>query len=418
MKKLTIVGAGWAGLAAAVHAVQQGWQVRLLEAAPQVGGRARRIMHQRLSLDNGQHILIGAYRETLQMMRTVGIDTEHHLWRMPLILRRPDGKGLQLPAWPAPWNMMTGIMLAHGWNWRDKLSLVGHALRWRLNRLQAPPEMNVAMLCRDLPTGVMSLLIEPLCVSALNLPPEHASAQVFLRVMQDALLGGPGSSDLLIPRTDLSSLWPDAALHWLGQQGAELVYGCHVQSLDKLLADPVVLACPAWEAARLTADIEPTWSAQAHALKHTAITTVYLQANKHLDWPFPVMALQSDAHAPAQFAFDKSQLTPSPDMKGVLAMVVSASMNDRQTTTEAVLRQAKHQLGLGQASAMLTVVEKRAAFACEPGVRRPSAWVRQHLVACGDYIDGPYPATLEGAVQSGLQAVNLLQHGRMGENEA
>lgn len=60
LKKLTVVGAGWAGLSAAVHAVQQGWQVRLLEAAPQVGGRARRVMHHGLAFDNGQHILIGA----------------------------------------------------------------------------------------------------------------------------------------------------------------------------------------------------------------------------------------------------------------------------------------------------------------------------------------------------------------------
>lgn len=418
LKKLTVVGAGWAGLAAAVHAVQQGWQVRLLEAAPQVGGRARRVMHQGLPLDNGQHILIGAYRETLQMMRAVGIDTDQHLWRLPLNLRRPDGRGLQLPAWPAPWNMLAAIMLAKGWGWRDKLSLGGHALRWRLNHFQAPPDMSVAMLCRDLPAAVMSLLIEPLCVSALNLPPAQASAQVFLRVMQDALAGGAGSSDMLIPRTDLSSLWPDAAEHWLAQHGADVETGCHVQSLDAWLTDPVVLACPAWEAARLTAGIEPTWSAQAHALTHTAITTVYVKANQPLDWQSPVMALHSDAHAPAQFAFDKGQLSPNPEMQGVLAMVVSASTHDRQTTTEAVLWQAKHQLGLGQASALLTVVEKRAAFACEPGVRRPSAWVRQGLVACGDYIDGPYPATLEGAVQSGLHAVTLLSHKRMGENKA
>jgi len=111
-----------------VHAVQQGWQVRLLEAAPQVGGRARRVMHQGLPLDNGQHILIGAYRETLQMMRAVGIDTDLHLWRLPLNLRRPDGRGLQLPAWPAPWNMLAAIMLAKGWGWRDKLSLGMHCV--------------------------------------------------------------------------------------------------------------------------------------------------------------------------------------------------------------------------------------------------------------------------------------------------
>ena len=264
----------------------------------------------------------------------------------------------------------------------------------------------------------MSLLIEPLCVSALNLPPAQASAQVFLRVMQDALMGGTGSSDMLIPRTDMSRLWPDAVVQWLTQHGAEVVTGCHVQHLEELLADPVVLACPAWEAARLTAVIEPSWSAQANDLTHTAITTVYLQANQRLDWHSPVMALHSDANAPAQFAFDKGKLTPSPDMQGVLAMVVSASTQDRQTTTELVQRQANDQLGLRQTSALLTVVEKRAAFACVPGVRRPSAVVRQSLVACGDYIAGPYPSTLEGGVQSGLHAVNLLERRHLGENKA
>ena len=418
LKKLTVVGAGWAGLAAAVHAVQLGWQVRLLEAAPQVGGRARRVMHHGLAFDNGQHILIGAYRETLRLMKTVGIDAEQHLWRMPLCLRRPDDSGLELPAWPAPWNMLVAIMQAKGWGWHDKLTLTGQALRWRLNQFQAPPDMTVATLCCHLPPTVMSLLIEPLCVSALNLPPAQASAQVFLRVMQDALMGGTGSSDMLIPRTDMSRLWPDAVVQWLTQHGAEVVTGCHVQHLEELLADPVVLACPAWEAARLTAVIEPSWSAQANDLTHTAITTVYLQANQRLDWHSPVMALHSDANAPAQFAFDKGKLTPSPDMQGVLAMVVSASTQDRQTTTELVQRQANDQLGLRQTSALLTVVEKRAAFACVPGVRRPSAVVRQSLVACGDYIAGPYPSTLEGGVQLGLHAVNLLERRHLGENKA
>jgi len=418
LKKLTVVGAGWAGLSAAVHAVQQGWQVRLLEAAPHVGGRARRVMHHGLALDNGQHILIGAYRETLRLMKTVGIDTEQHLFRMPLCLRRPDDTGLQLSAWPAPWNMLAAILQAKGWAWQDKWSLTGQAFRWRLNQFQAPADMTVAALCCHLPPTVMSLLIEPLCVSALNLPPAQASARVFLRVMQDALMGGVGSSDMLIPRTDLSRLWPDAVVQWLAQQGAEVVTGSHVQHLEELLAEPVVLACPAWEAARLTAAIEPAWSAQAHDLAHTAITTVYLQAHQELDWHSPVMALHSDADAPAQFAFDKGKLTPDPGMQGVLAMVVSASTQDRQTTTEAVQRQARDQLGLRQASALLTVVEKRAAFACVPGVRRPPAVVRHPLVACGDYIDGPYPATLEGAVQSGLHAVNLLERWRLGENRA
>ena len=418
LKRLTVVGAGWAGLAASVHATMNGWQVRLLEAAPQVGGRARRVLHQGLPLDNGQHILIGAYRETLRLMQAVGIDTEQQLCRLPLSLRRPDGSGLQLPAWPAPWNMLAAILTAHGWRWQDKLSLIQHAMRWRLNQFQCDDAMTVAMLCRDLSPAVMSLLIEPLCVSALNLPSQEASAKVFLRVMQDALMGGAGSSDMLIPRSDLSQLWPDAAVKWLKQQGADIITGCHVHSLDEWAAEPVVLACPAWEAAKLTANAHPAWSALASQLPHTAITTVYLQAEQALHWPSPVMALHSDTQAPAQFAFDKGRLSQQSPMQGVLALVVSASQGDRQATTEAVLRQARDQLGLHQTQALMTVVEKRAAFACVPGLRRPPAQLGNTLVACGDYIDGPYPATLEGAVQSGVHAVDLLMSWRIRENKA
>ena len=102
---MTIIGGGWAGLAAAVRATQKGFAVRLLEAAPQLGGRARRVVHEGLSLDNGQHILIGAYRDTLQLLHTVGVATEATLLRLPLHLKRGDGQGLALASLPAPLNL-------------------------------------------------------------------------------------------------------------------------------------------------------------------------------------------------------------------------------------------------------------------------------------------------------------------------
>ena len=92
--RLAVVGAGWAGLACAVEAVRQGHAVTVFEAAPNVGGRARRVddMHG-MALDNGQHILIGAYSATLQLMRDVGVDPERALLRLPLSLRFADGGG-------------------------------------------------------------------------------------------------------------------------------------------------------------------------------------------------------------------------------------------------------------------------------------------------------------------------------------
>ncbi len=418
MNQVTIIGGGWAGLSAAVHAVNSGWQVRLLEAAPQTGGRARRITHQGLALDNGQHILIGAYRDTLALMRLVGVDTDKHLWRMPLTLRTPDGDGLRLPALPAPLNLLAGIVSARGWSWADKWSLIRRAIQWQQQHFECSPSMSVAELCRGLPAAVMELMIEPLCVSALNLPPAQASAQVFLRVMQDALLGGTGSSDMLIPCVDQSSLLPDAAVQWLKQRGAEVATGHYVEDLSPYLSSPVVLACPSWEAARLTQSINPAWSAQAASLQHTAIATVYLQAHAKVDWPYPVMALRSSELAPAQFAFDKAKLSGETAMQGVIAMVVSASLGDREQISQAVLAQAREQLGLPLATVLFAVLEKRAAFACTPDVDRPSAQPGDQVVACGDYVQGPYPSTLEAAVRSGIEAVALLKGLHMRENTA
>lgn len=68
-----------------------------------------------------------------------------------------------------------------------------------------------------------------------------------------------------------------------------------------------------------------------------------------------------------------------------------------------VLEQAKQQLGLNL-HPVQTVVEKRATFACTPGLKRPPMQIAPGLLACGDYVAGPYPATLEGAVKCAGQA--------------
>jgi hydroxysqualene dehydroxylase len=110
--------------------------------------------------------------------------------------------------------------------------------------------------------------------------------------------------------------------------------------------------------------------------------------------------------APAQFVFDRGQLGGP---EGLLAFVVSASHGDSATLTQQVLAQAVSQLNLSGLQAVQTVVEKRATFSCTPGLNRPALRVAAGLLACGDYVDGPYPATLEGAVRSGLAAARCLR---------
>ena len=442
--KVAVIGAGWAGCAAAIEATQLGHSVTLFESARVAGGRARRVDSsvngKLLALDNGQHILIGAYTETLRLMQTLGVDPGSSLLRLPLRLQFPNGEGLAFPRsavfaawpggprWPAAWQAAWGIAMARGWAWGDKASLLKLALRWRAGGFFCAPGLSVATLCADLSPRAMRELVEPLCVSALNTPAERACAQVFLRVMQDALFSQPGGADLLLPRTDLSALLPDAALAWLAARGSAPRLGVRVQALTRSATgwqlsasgsadldnteenfDAVLLACPPPEAARLATGTMADWAAQAAGLQHEPIATVYARvvpgesaANK---LPQPMLALHCSADAPAQFVFDRGQLGGP---EGLLAFVVSASVGDKALLSAQVLAQGQAQLGL-QLELVQTIVEKRATFACTPGLLRPPAQIAPGLLACGDYVAGPYPATLEGAVRSGLQAARLLK---------
>jgi hypothetical protein len=150
------------------------------------------------------------------------------------------------------------------------------------------------------------------------------------------------------------------------------------------------------------------WAASAQALRFRAISTVYAQGTPPAQGrllPEPMMALHSSAEQPAQFVFDRGQLGGPP---GLLAFVASDSQGERTQTAQQVLQQARTQLGLPGLQVVQTVVEKRATFACTPGLQRPGACIAPGLQACGDYIAGPYPATLEGAVRSGWAAAQAL----------
>ncbi len=423
---VAIVGAGWAGLAAAIECVQAGHRVTLYEAARAPGGRARSLDVQLpdgrdARLDNGQHILIGAYTESLRLLRLVGVDVDRQLHRQPLTLHYPDGHGLRLADAAPPLDLLAGLLRARHWPWRERLALLRAAARWRRAGFACEARLTVTQLCAGIGPTVMRELIEPLCVAALNTPAVQASAQVFLRVLHDALFAGRGGSQLLLPRCDLGALFAQPARLWLQARGAQLLAGQRVEQLsadgaawrvDQQRYDAVILACPAPQAARLVfaaaahaADGRALsdWGRQAEALTHEAIATVYAWS-PGVTLAQPMLALHHDAAQPAQFVFDRGQLGGP---RGLLAFVVSAARGSHETLQAQVLLQARSQLGL-TLQPVQTVVEKRATFACTPQLQRPAARIAPALLACGDYVAGPYPATLEGAVRSGVQAARAL----------
>ena len=460
-------------MAAAVAATQAGHHATVFEASHALGGRARVISGSHtatlpdgtpVSLDNGQHILIGAYSETLKLMQTVGVNLENALLRMPLTLQFPDKTGLKLPDWPAPWvvglDAAWGIATAKGWTWGDKLALLRAASGWQRSGFSCSQHLSVLQLCQKskpaITPRVMAELIEPLCLSALNTPMADASAQVFLRVLQDAMFSPAvqidekitfGSANLLIPKRDLSNLFPHPAAAWLLKNGGKVMLGERVESVDyskagwqinattvKQTFDAVILAGSPSNMALASVNIfyEATnniakelehllrrevldWKNSVNVLRYEAIATVYAYS-KGAKLSQPMLALRSDtglnAHNPAQFVFDRGQINAGRGQpggeQGLLAFVISASQGERLALQEKVIAQGKTQLNLPDLQPIQTIIEKRATFACTPDVKRPSNQIAAGLLVCGDYVSGPYPATLEGAVKSAQQAVSLL----------
>lgn len=420
MKRLAVVGGGWAGLAAAVRATEHGHHVTLFEMSRTWGGRARTVERGSEQFDNGQHILIGAYVRTLDLMRSVGVDPQAVLARTPLTLVTPNGRGLRLPGGAPMLSFVRGVLAHSGWSLNDRLRLLAGAGRWALQGFRCDPGLSVAALCHDLPDALNRELVEPLCVAALNTPAAEASAEVFLRVLRDALFSGPGSADLLLPRRPLGELLPDAASRWLAGRGAVLRAGTRVQGIERTATawrvdgesfDGVVVACTAPEASRLLAGIAPKWSHAAAGLRYEPIITVTVECPE-ARLPAAMVSLPA---GPAQFAFDHGAIGAK---AGRFTFVISGAQAwvdaGLQTAEAAVLAQLQAQFPAttwpSEPVVVASLAERRATFRCTPDLARPAAAVAPGLVAAGDFVEGPYPATLEGAVRSGEAAVDLALH--------
>lgn len=418
-KRIAVIGAGWAGLTSAVECAAAGAEVTLIEMAPVVGGRARDVAAKE-GLDNGQHICIGAYSETLRVMAQVGVVEAEAFLRLPLRLVDAAGFGLRLPTGAPMPAFARAVLGRRGWSWRDRIALLLTAFGWSRRGFACAPEATVADLVAALPRLVRSQFIEPLCVAALNTPSRSASGTVFLRVLRDALASGPGAADLLLPRIDLGALLPRPAIGWLEANGASVRLAHRVERVeaagsawlvDGVAFDAVIVAASPHECARLVAAHDAAWAARAMALRYEPIVTVYAtSAGTRL--PEPMLTLHADDARPAQFAFDRGQLGGA---AGLLAFVVSgaASWVERGlfATEAATLAQVRSELAThlrGPLEPLRTIVEKRATFRCMPLLDRPPTHIARGLAAAGDYIDGPYPATLEGAVRSGVAAASAV----------
>jgi squalene-associated FAD-dependent desaturase len=421
--RMLVVGGGWSGLAAALRLTDSGARVTLLEAARQLGGRARRVDFvlgdARYALDNGPHLLAGAYSSTLALMRRCGVDAGSELVRLPFELRYADGFGLRAARLPAPWHLAGALLTARGMGLTDRIATARWALAWRSRGWHTASDRNALSLFEGMPPRLVARIWEPLCLAALNVRLAEASARIFLNVLRDTIGAAAAAADFLVPRHDLGRLLPDAAARVLQQAGAEVRCGARVTALrqrgstwhatlldSEVAADAVVLALPAPRAADL---IESTPAASfvplLNAVRHAPIATVYLRYSSRERLQSIVQPLVGDPARQrfGQWVFDRGALDST--HAGILSIVISGAGPhlelEQPALADAIARQLTDTLGLPAPSAHAVIVEKRATIAPVPNLQRPPARLLRGLYLAGDAADSPYPSTLEGSIRAG-----------------
>lgn len=423
MNRVAVVGAGWAGLAAAVELTRTGHDVDVFEAARHAGGRARRVLMDGRELDNGQHILLGAYRETLRVIGLVGGDVATLLMRLPLELVYPGNFTLRASRMlPAPLHLLAGLLGAAGLTAADKISAAQFMTALALRRFRIAPDMSVSALLDRYaqPARVRKYLWEPLCIAALNTGAQEASAQVFATVLAESFMHNRSDSDLLIPQVDLGALFPDLAMAYLREKGARLCLGASVARIGGSSSGIAVeTAAEAREYRTVICAIPPgraeaiiDWGSQdaaevrrqLAAFEYEPIVTCYLHYPPGVSLARPMIGLEGPI---GQWAFDRGALGGT---AGLVAVVVSAAGQLRGLEARALAGAIDAELrqlmpGLPQPDSHAVINEKRATFRCSPGLARPAvATPLPGLFLAGDHLTSGYPATLEGAIRSGVQA--------------
>ena len=401
-QRVAVVGAGYAGMAAAVTLAGKGIPVTVFESGPVPGGRARRVRvsldGQATELDNGQHILIGAYSTLFGLMRTVGVPDDA-LLRLPLEIRYPGRFRLSARRL----GLLGGLLGAQGMPFRERLGALRFMSRLRASRFRLDEDMPVdRLLERHGQAGAIAhYLWRPLCVSALNTPSAIASARIFLAVLRDTLAGAPGAADLVLPRVDLSRLFPEPAAAYVRAKGGELRFRETVRDARELrdAFSRVIVAVGPHQLKTLLPGLAVDYSYQP-------ITTCYLQYEERVKLAFPMLGL---ADGLVQWVFDRGALLGE---RGRLACVISAQGDHQQLTQEELAERCHKELigcvqGLPSPRWSRVIAEKRATITCAAGIG-PAPAEADGTILAGDYTDAEYPPTLEAAVRSGVRAAERV----------
>ena len=427
-----IVGGGWAGLAAAIELTRHHIPVVLLESAGQLGGRARTVHYRDRHIDNGQHLILGAYRETLRLLKAMGIDErdvfERH--RLKLQIRasgHPDTR-ITLPRLPAPLHVIFGLAAARGLSAYDRWC----GLKMCFALISTHPIIKTDISVYELldqqgqTDKIIKTLWQPLCLAMLNTPIATASAEIFIKSLKDAFANHRNDSDLLHARSNLGGILPEPAHRYIEQQGGTIrlnarvkklhiehnkIHGVELADSEVVESSHVILAVPPASCKSLL-EPHPAMSgltALLSQMDHVPICTVYLQ---YPSSTYLKLSPMGSVDTAAQWIFDRAGY----GQPGLMAVVISSDgphmRMDNMELCQQVIREVAGMFpDWPEPDESFVIREKQATFLCRKGINTIRPATTTPVAGCllaGDYTATEYPATLEGAVRSGIEAAQYI----------
>ena len=364
-------------------------------------------------------------------MGELGLDLHEAFHHLELSILSAE-RTYQLKAWPlpAPLHLLGAILSSRGFSLGDRYLLIRFNLQLQRRRWQVEPQQTVLGLLKQYHQSetLIEHLWQPLCLAALNTPLDLACAQLFANVLRDSLGAGRQSSQMLIPKRDMSSLWLEPALKHVDLRLGQRVHTLRLDDerviVNDQIFDACIIATPPYASAKLLRTLitpEPlaeTWIAGMEAVQYRPIATVYLEPENPWAEMQPLLMLHEnrEQHEFGQWLFNHHAM-PDSFARSLIAVVISdaVALNDLSRTeviaaVEAqIRRQTTSRAPLPTIVRSELIIEKRATFEASPfSFRATEQTPWPNIYLAGDWLKNDYPGVLEGAVRSGLTSAALV----------
>ena len=441
-KTVVVIGGGFAGLAAATALAEAGYQVQVIERRPFLGGRAYSMRDAKTGdvIDNGQHLMMGCYRETFAFLRRIGsFDlVEFQTQSRVDFLDRDGHQTLECPNLPAPLHLLAGLFRLGGISFGDKLRTlrIGGALRLRNGAL----EKKLGHLTVDqwLSACGQSALMkerfwEPLTVATLNEALTVAPAKLLARVLQDGFGGTKQDSCMVTSKVGLSELYTEQSKNFIEAHGGKVLVNTAVSKIliesnrfsgielatgERITADFCVSAVPYFALKKLL-PAEVFESSPFFAGWKDFQSAPILSINVWFDRPVTDLAFAGMIGTRIQWVFNKEVIVKhNPRDLQHLALIISAAHDFAKIPKEQLVELAVEDLRAVLPAARnanvlhsFVVKEHDATLSTSPDVEKarpnPQTPISNFLLA-GDWTNTHLPATIEGAVLSGHLCAKLV----------